>query len=89
MKEITTKELDKNFVLLRQEGHAIYLYELYQDKEHPNEYFTVCKIGDYCSIQPLGQINATIPLKQDFMEYINDHAVIHIDPQNNIPRWRD
>lgn len=89
MKDITEEELTKNFALLRSETSTEYTYDLYKTIHNDEEYYTVCKFCGIISIQPLGEINPTIPLEQDFITYINDHAIIHINPLDHVPRWRD
>ena len=92
MKTIKPREFEQ-FVqdneIIRSEKHGYYFYELYKSVHNDEDFFTVTRYNGFVLVQKIGEINPQIPKDQQLLDFVNDQAVIHINPDKYIWKWRD
>ena len=92
MEDITQKQYDElDFIRVEHYRNFIYaLAKLQVDGSKEIVYATISKYrsGSFNMIF-IGNINEQIPINQSFMDFVNDHALIHITAKKYIWRWRD
>ena len=87
MQEIT-QEVYEALDFIRIESYRNFIYALAKDGD--GHYVTISRYHNGpTTIQLLEDINDEIPKEQKLLEFVNDHASIHINPEKYIWKWRD
>ncbi len=87
MKQITNDEYEilQQFILRQEEMHD-YIYAVGVD---PKGYFTISRYHEMTTIKEIPEIEMDVMMNQDKADFVNNHAVIHIDADKNIHLWRE